>query len=340
MQHTLAQTIELQGIGLHSGAETVLRLRPAGLSHGIRFIRVDVNGKDNVIAARWDCVTDTRLCTVVANQDGVSVGTIEHLMAALAACAIDNADIELDGPEIPIMDGSAQPFVDAILRVGVKTQAAPRRAIRILKPVSIIDGDKKVVLRPGIGSEFQVDIDFPHPEIGRQMARINLIGDEFFTKIARARTFGFLHEVTALRAMGLALGGSMENAIVLDQDSIMNPEGLRSPTEFARHKLLDAVGDIYLAGAPILGVFEGVKPGHQMNNLILHELFAHPECWSYVDLYMDQTQIGQGSQIGSQLESAAELEFEAKRVLEPNELSLTLSAQQRTQEAALGHVGS
>lgn len=292
MQHTLASTAELQGIGLHSGTETLLRLKPAPKSSGIHFRRLDVSDKNNLIPAKWDHVIDTRLCTVVANSDGVSVGTIEHLMAALAACAIDNIDIELDGPEIPIMDGSAQPFIDSILSAGIITQAAPRRAIRILKPVSIVEGDKKATLRPAIGSEFHVDIDFPHPEIGRQTASINLIGNEFFTKIANSRTFGFLHEVTALRAIGLALGGSMDNAIVLDQDKIMNPNGLRSPTEFARHKLLDSVGDLYLAGSPILGAFDGVKPGHQMNNLILHELFARPDCWSYVDLYIDQTQLG------------------------------------------------
>ncbi len=287
MQHTVSHIVTLSGVGLHSGAETVLRICPAAASTGLRFVRVDVTGKDNVIPARWDCVVDTRLCTVVGNADGVTVGTIEHLMAALSACGVDNAVIELDGPEVPIMDGSSAPFIEAILDTGLKTQTAPRRAIQILKEVSVRDGDKVATLKPGIGSRYKIEIDFPHPEIGRQMAEVDMFSGDFIDQISESRTFGFLHEVNALRAMGLALGGSLDNAIVLDKDSIMNPEGLRSPNEFARHKVLDAVGDIYIAGGPIVGCFEASKPGHNMNNLVLRELFAHPEAWTYVDLYMD-----------------------------------------------------
>lgn len=287
MQHTVQKTVTLSGVGLHSGAETILRVKPAEVSAGLSFVRVDVADKDNVIPARWDHVVDTKLCTVVGNKDGVTVGTIEHLMAALAACGVDNAVIELDGPEVPIMDGSSAPFIEAILDAGLKTQAAPRRAIKILKEVSVRDGDKVAVLKPGVGSKYKIEIDFSHREIGRQSAEVDMFHGDFIESISEARTFGFLHEVNALRAMGLALGGSLENAIVLDKDSIMNPEGLRAPNEFARHKVLDAVGDIYIAGGPIVGVFEASKPGHNMNNLVLRELFSRPDSYVWVDLYMD-----------------------------------------------------
>ncbi|MDD3021117.1 MAG: UDP-3-O-acyl-N-acetylglucosamine deacetylase [Alphaproteobacteria bacterium] len=288
MQHTISNNVILSGVGLHSGAETILKIKSAPISSGLVFVRVDVAGKNNKIPAKWDHVVDTRLCTVVGNKDGVTVGTIEHLMAALAACGVDNAVIELDGPEVPIMDGSAEPFIEAILEVGLKAQAAPRRGIKILKEVSVRDGDKVVTLKPGIGSRYQIEIDFPHPEIGRQSAQIDMFSGDFINQIAEARTFGFLHEVNALRAMGLALGGSLENAIVLDADSVMNPEGLRCPNEFARHKVLDAVGDLYIAGGPIVGQMEASKPGHNMNNLVLRELFSQPDAWAFVDLYMDQ----------------------------------------------------
>ena len=297
MQHTVSRTIELSGVGLHSGAETVLRLLPADANTGLVFRRVDVADRDNVIPARWDAVVDTRLCTVVANKAGVSVGTIEHLMAALSACGVDNAILELDAPEVPIMDGSSAPFVDAINEAGLKTQAAPRRAIKVLKEVTVVDGDKIVTLKPGIGSRFKAGIDFSHPSIGQQSFEIELFSGDFETKISDARTFGFAHEAKALRAMGLALGGSMDNAIVLDEKSIMNPEGLRHNDEFARHKVLDAVGDIYIAGGPIIGHYEALKPGHNMNNRILHELFSSADNWEWVDLYMDASDMPAGQTI-------------------------------------------
>lgn len=287
MQHTISRPVELTGVGLHSGAETVLRILPAEIGSGLVFRRVDVTDRDNVIPALWNAVVDTRMCTVVSNKAGVSVGTIEHLMAALAACGIDNAVLELDAPEVPIMDGSSEPFVQAIREVGLKTQTAPRRAIRVLKEVEVVDGDKVATLKPGIGSRFKVGVDFSHPVIGAQSFEIDLFNGDFEAKISDARTFGFLHEVNALRAMGLALGGSLENAVVLDDKSVMNPEGLRHDNEFARHKVLDAVGDLYIAGGPIVGHFEAMKPGHNMNNRILHELFSNPENYEWVDLYMD-----------------------------------------------------
>jgi len=297
MQHTLSSPVELSGIGLHSGAETTLRLLPADSGTGLVFRRLDVTDRDNSIPARWDSVSDTRLCTVVANKAGVFVGTIEHLMAALSACGVDNAIIELDAPEVPIMDGSSAPFVDAINAAGLKTQTAPRRAIRILKEISVIDGEKSVSLKPGIGSCFRVEIDFAHPSIGQQSFEIQLFNGDFESKISDARTFGFVHEVKALRAMGLALGGSLENAVVLDEKTIMNPEGLRHDNEFARHKVLDAVGDIYIAGGPMIGHYEAIKPGHNMNNRILHALFADPTNYEWVDLYMDATDLPSGLSI-------------------------------------------
>lgn len=287
MQHTILEPATLSGTGLHSGAETTLCLRPADAYQGITFIRKDVTDRDNVVPARWDTVIDTRLCTVIGNEAGVTVGTIEHLMAALRACGIDNIVIELDGPEVPIMDGSSAPFVELIQSTGLKTQTAPRRAIKIMKDVTLADGDKRVTLKPAVGSRFRAEIDFAHPAIGRQSYEVEMLSDQFVTEIADARTFGFVHEVNALRAQGLALGGSLENAVVLDQTRVMNEDGLRYDDEFARHKVLDAVGDIYLAGAPIIGLYEAYKPGHALNNQILRQLFATPDAWTYVDLFID-----------------------------------------------------
>ncbi len=287
MQHTIASPITLSGTGLHSGAETTMHIRPADAYQGIVFVRKDVTDRNNMVPAIWHAVVDTRLCTMIGNEAGVTVGTIEHLMAALRACGIDNAIIELDGPEVPIMDGSSVLFVEAFIRVGLRTQTAPRRAIKILKEVTLTEGDKRVTLKPGIGSRFRAEIEFAHPAIGHQTCEVEMLSDQFITDIADARTFGFVHEVNALRAQGLALGGSMENAIVLDQHNVLNKDGLRYDDEFARHKVLDAIGDIYLAGAPIIGLFEGVKTGHALNNQILRKLFADKTAWTYIDLFID-----------------------------------------------------
>lgn len=262
-------------------------LRPADACTGIRFVRTDIGDRNNVIPALWNAVVDTRLCTVIGNQAGVTVGTVEHLMAALRACGIDNAVVELDGPEVPIMDGSSAPFIEAVMRVGIRAQAAPRRAVKILKEITIRDGGKHVTLKPGVGSRFRAEIEFDHHAIGRQSCEIEMLGGQFISEVADARTFGFAHEVNALRTQGLALGGSLENAVVLDQNGIMNKDGLRYDDEFARHKVLDAVGDLYLAGAPIIGMYEGYKPGHALNNRILHALFSDRSAWTTVDLFID-----------------------------------------------------
>jgi UDP-3-O-[3-hydroxymyristoyl] N-acetylglucosamine deacetylase len=289
MQHTLKTQALLTGIGLHTGAETKLVVKPAAAGTGIIFVRTDVTDRDNVIQAKWSRVFDTRLCTVIGNDSGVTVGTIEHIMAALAACAIDNAIVELDGPEVPILDGSSAQFIAAFELSGRKALAAPRRAIKILQEVTLTDGDKAVTLKPSVGMRFQSDIDFKHPSIGFQTYSLDLLEGRFHEDVADARTFGFLHEVSYLRSQGLALGGSLDNAIVLDQQAgtVLNPEGLRYADEFARHKLLDAVGDLYLAGGPILGTYHGIKAGHALNNQILRALFAQEDAFVEVDLFID-----------------------------------------------------
>jgi len=285
MQQTLAQAIAINGTGLHSGTEVSMMLRPAQADRGIVFIRTDVSDRDNVVPARWDHVVDTRLCTVIGNKAGVSVGTIEHLMAALRGCGVDNAVIELDGPEVPVMDGSSAPFVAKIDEAGLSAQNRPRRAIRVLKEVSVEQDGKMVTLRPAMDSIFSGQIEFAHPAIGQQSHEIKLYNGNFRHDLADARTFGFAHEVEAMRRNGLALGGSLDNAIVLDEQAVLNKGGLRYSDEFIRHKLLDAIGDLYLAGGPILGAYCGVKGGHALNNAVLRKLFATPGAWMLVDMH-------------------------------------------------------
>ena len=267
------------GQGLHTGCDIRAAVRPAGPETGLVFVRTDILDRDNRIPARGDAVTQTRLGTVVGNAAGASVSTIEHLMAALAALGVDNAIIELDGPEVPVMDGSAQPFVRLLDRVGLREQAAPRRYIEILESVEVIDGDRRVAFSPAEQFEMSFEIEFDSDAIGRQ--RVDMVMDEagFRAELADARTFGFVQEVEALRSAGLALGGSMDNVVVIDGDRVLNPEGLRRPDEFVRHKALDALGDLYLLGAPVIGRFEGVKSGHEMNNALVRALLARPRAW-------------------------------------------------------------
>lgn len=291
MQYTIKKEAVLNGTGLHSGADVRMTLRPAPVNSGIVFVRTDVTGRDNVIPARWDHVVDTRLCTMLGNDAGVTVGTVEHLMAALRGCGIDNVIIELDGPEVPVMDGSSEPFVALIDEAGVVAQGVPRRVIKILREVRVENDGKVARLRPADGSHFSGSIAFDHPAIGAQMREVRLLNGNFRHDIADARTFGFLAEVEMLRKNGLALGGSLANAIVLDHDGIMNPEGLRHEDEFIRHKLLDAIGDLYLAGAVIVGAYESDRPGHALNNALLRALFAAPDAWAWeneIPLYETQ----------------------------------------------------
>lgn len=287
MQHTLKSAITFEGVGLHSGQTVTMVVLPAAADHGIVFVRTDISDRDNLVPALWNSVVDTRLCTMIGNKDKVTVGTIEHLMAALRGCGVDNVRIELNGPEVPVMDGSSAPFVTGIDEVGTVAQAAPRRGIKVLKEIIIEEDGKRVRLSPSQDSVFAGQIEFANAVIGKQYFETTLVNGNFRHDLSEARTFGFLKDVEALRAMGLARGGSLDNAIVLDEGRVMNADGLRFHNEFIRHKLLDAVGDLYLAGGPIVGAYEGFRAGHDMNNKILHKLFSTEGAWMPVDLFMD-----------------------------------------------------
>ncbi len=302
-QQTLKTTIGCSGVALHSGAKVSMTLRPALADRGITFIRTDIAGRGAVIPASWDNVVDTRLCTTLANSDGVRIGTVEHLMAALAGCGIDNAIIEVSGAEIPIMDGSSAPFVFLIECAGTVKQDAPRRVIRILEPVVLEEDGQSVSLLPDDVFSVAFEIDFDSPVVSRQAITIDLENDGVFkNELARARTFGFLHEVEQLWAAGLAKGGSLDNAVVVSGNKILNEDGLRFADEFVRHKVLDAIGDLYLAGAPIIGRFEGVHSGHSANNALLRALFASPGAWTYDHLPADTVESGR---IGPEVSSPA-----------------------------------
>ena len=277
-QHTVAGPAIFAGVGLHTGAHVRVAIRPAAPNAGITFVRTDVRA-DNAVHVSPEAVTKTQLGTVISNEAGVTVSTIEHLMAAMAALAIDNAVVELDGPEIPIMDGSSEPFIQILDRAGRRRQEAARRYIEILSPVTVTEGDKHATLSPCDQFEVAFEIEFASRAIGRQ--RVDFVIDEesFREELSDCRTFGFLQEVEALRAIGLARGGSMENAVVIDGDRVLNPEGLRRPDEFVRHKALDAVGDLYVLGLPIIGRFEGVLAGHGLNNALVRALSAQPRAW-------------------------------------------------------------
>jgi UDP-3-O-[3-hydroxymyristoyl] N-acetylglucosamine deacetylase len=281
-QHTLKNDIHCTGVGLHGGQRVRMTLRPAAPDSGIVLRRVDVGGDAALIPALYDHVGDTRLCTVLANRHGVKVGTVEHVMAALAGLGIDNAVIEVDGPELPIMDGSSAPFVFLIECAGIVEQDASRRAIRVLKPVHVTGEGGSASLFPAPAFEIDFTIDFPSRVIGRQSFRWRAAPGSFKTELSRARTFGFYREVEQMRQAGLGRGGSLENAIVVDGDRVMNPGGLRMADEFVRHKALDAVGDLALAGAYIVGRYVGEKSGHRLNNELLRALFADESAWMWV----------------------------------------------------------
>ena len=286
-QHTLARPIALEGIGVHTGKLVNITILPASPGAGISFDRVDVKNFQRASPARADAVCDTRLSTTIGNADKVSVSTIEHLMAVLCALGVDNAVVEIDGPEAPIMDGSCLPWVRAIDRAGRVMQNAPRRYIEILAPVAVKDGEKTAQLIPSDRFQVAFEIAYDSSAIGRQ--RIDLTVDEpgFRRELADCRTFGFLHEVEALRAAGLARGGGLENAIVIEGSTVLNPEGLRRPDECVRHKALDAIGDLYLLGAPILGRYEGRYAGHAMNNALVRAVLSQPQAWRFIELPQD-----------------------------------------------------
>jgi UDP-3-O-[3-hydroxymyristoyl] N-acetylglucosamine deacetylase len=281
-QRTLKTAIGCTGVGLHSGAKVTMTLHPAEADTGIRFKRTDIAGRGAIVPALWSSVGDTRMNTCLVNEEGVQVGTVEHLMSALAGSGIDNCLIEINGPEVPVMDGSAAPFLFLIECAGTVEQAAPRRAIRVLKRVTVTDGEKVASLSPASAFSLRFEIDFASQAISRQEFSINLTKGAFKSEISRARTFGFEQEVAMLRAHGLARGGSLDNAVVIDSTGtkVLNDDGLRYGDEFVRHKILDAVGDLSLAGAPILGAFHGIRSGHALNNQLLRALFADQTAWT------------------------------------------------------------
>jgi UDP-3-O-[3-hydroxymyristoyl] N-acetylglucosamine deacetylase len=276
-QKTLKKPIHCRGVGLHSGTRVNMTLLPAAVGTGIVFRRRDQDGAE--IAASWRNIVDSTLCTTLGGANGLKIATVEHLMSALAGLEVDNAVIELDGPEVPVMDGSAAPFVFLIECAGLAEQAAPRQAIKILKPVSVGSPGNSAALVPDDEFRISFAIDFASGAISRQEMCFTLDVDAFKHDISRARTFGFLHEVDQMRAAGLARGGSLDNAIVISGDRVLNEGGLRYGDEFVRHKVLDALGDLYLAGGPILGHFHGVRSGHATNRLLVEALFADPSSW-------------------------------------------------------------
>lgn len=281
-QKTTVAPAIIAGVGVHTGDRVRLAVRPAPAGTGIVFVRTDIQDRDNRIPVSGEAVVDARLNTMIENADGVRLSTIEHLMAAFAALGVSNAVVEVDGPELPILDGSALPFVQLLDRAGFRRQEAPVRYIEILEPIRVQDGDKSAVLLPCDRYEMRFEIDFPTPVIGNQVVDFVVDEETFRNEIMAARTFGFAHEVEALRRAGLARGGSLENAVVIDGDEILNPGGLRMEREFVKHKALDAIGDLYVLGAPLLGRYEGVKAGHAINNLLVRELLANPQAWREV----------------------------------------------------------
>ena len=281
-QRTLKNAIKMTGVGLHTGARVDLHLRPAAPDSGIVFHRIDLPQRVS-IPARAESVGDTRLSSTL-KKDGASISTVEHLMSALAGLGIDNLHVDVAGPEIPIMDGSAGPFVFLLQSAGVVEQAALKRYLRIKLPVEVRDGDKWARFESFDGYRLDFTIDFPHPVFGSENRQVvvDFAGTSYVKEVARARTFGFMQDVEAMRSAGLALGGSLQNAIVLDETRVLNSEGLRYDNEFVKHKVLDAIGDLYLLGHPLIGKYTAYKSGHGLNNALSRALLSRPDAWELV----------------------------------------------------------
>ena len=280
-QQTISKPISIRGIGLHTGVEVTIKLYPAKADYGIKFIRKDIKD-NNVIEALWSNVTSTKLSTTISNQSGASVSTIEHLMSALSGLHIDNIKVEIDGPEVPIMDGSSIKFVDLIDKTSTESLDKKRKILKVKKNIKVEDNNSSVELKPNNHFSIDFEIDFPSKLISKQSCQLQLVNGNYKTDIASARTFGFERDVDMLRSNGLALGGSLDNAVVVGESKILNSDGLRFKDEFVRHKILDSIGDLYLAGAPIQGYFLGNKSGHHLNNLLLRSLFANKNNYEYV----------------------------------------------------------
>nr|WP_233170524.1 UDP-3-O-acyl-N-acetylglucosamine deacetylase [Aquitalea sp. ASV15] len=282
-QRTLKQAISATGVGLHSGERVKLTLLPAAPDTGIVFRRTDLPESEDV-KAEPALVNDTRLSSTLVTATGVRVGTIEHLMSAFAGFGIDNLIVEVTAAEMPIMDGSAAPFIYLLQSAGVVEQTVPKRFIRVKQVVEIVEGDKWVKLEPMDGFKITLSIEFNHPafNLAPQKVTVDFASSSYLDEISRARTFGFMHEVEYMRQHGLGLGGSLDNAIVIDDEYVLNPEGLRFPDEFVRHKILDAIGDLYIIGHPLIAAFSGHKSGHALNNKLLRKLLDTPDAWEYV----------------------------------------------------------
>ena len=283
VQTTIKAPVTFSGTGLHTGRAVRMTVHPASANYGIWFRRTDVDGVDDLVPARWDAVDDTQLCTRITNDRGVTVSTIEHIMAALVGCGVSNALIEVDGPEVPLMDGSSQHFVDAILARGLSALNAPVHAIEILREVEVVVGDARATLSPAPTLTIDFAIDFADAAIGRQEKTLNMANGAFVHELCDSRTFCRNADIHAMRAQGLALGGSVENAVVVDGADVLTPGGLRHSDEAVRHKMLDALGDLALAGAPILGRYSGYKAGHGVTNTLLRALFADPSAYRIVE---------------------------------------------------------
>ncbi len=295
-QRTLKNSINCSGIGLHSGVKVHMTLHPAEPGTGVRFRR---NGtvRRAEIAAAWENVVETPLSTTLAGDRDIRVGTVEHLLSALSGCAVDNVVVELNGPEVPVMDGSAAPFVFLIECAGTVAQGAPRRAIEILKDVAVVETRRSASMTPGRGFSIDYEIDFDSAVVARQAWSVQVTQASYKRDVSRARTFGFLQDVDKLREMGLALGGSLDNAIVINGDRILNDGGLRYENEFVRHKVLDLIGDLYLVGAPIIGRFRCVRAGHSMTLRMLKALFADRDAWRWRDMIETDVDVPMGSSV-------------------------------------------
>ena len=292
-QRTLKKQVSATGVGLHNGVKVTLTLCPAAIDTGIVFKRTDLPGAPS-IQATPEAVHDTRMCSAL-EQNGARVATVEHLMSALAGLGVDNIIVEVSAAEIPIMDGSAGPFIFLLQQAGITEQNAPKKFIKIKKLVEVKDGDKWVKFEPYHGFKMDFTIDFAHPvfENSGSNVKIDFKDNDYIKQISRARTFGFMHEVEYLRANGLARGGSLDNAIVLDEFRILNTDGLRYEDEFAKHKVLDAIGDLYMLGHPVLGAFTAYKSGHGLNNQLLRALQADASAWEFATFeHLDEAPAG------------------------------------------------
>ncbi|MCA0399522.1 MAG: UDP-3-O-acyl-N-acetylglucosamine deacetylase [Proteobacteria bacterium] len=308
-QTTLADQVVIEGIGVHSGKPARVVLHPAEANAGITFLRTNLpNGRERLIEARSHAVRDTQLCTVIGDNAGATISTIEHLMSALAGLGIDNVLVEVDGPEMPILDGSSRLFVDAIDQVGIRTLFASRKVVKVLKPVKVELGNSVVELLPRAeGFRLDVEIAFDSKVIGRQTYGFELDAQRYRREIASARTFGFMRDVEKLWKAGLALGASLENTIAVGEDAVVNPEGLRYPNEFARHKLLDAIGDLALAGHVLQGHYRAFCPGHKLNAMILDALFADRSAYAIVETARRPARAGIGEMLQPQAAFAPDL---------------------------------